>query len=126
MNYSPTFRAGLIVAFVLGLLDIIFTFVPVGSGGPPLFILVIGLLLGLITCVCVALVWRSTASGSAVGHRGHPHLSSLSAIPAFGADIPSWIKVLVAVQIVVTLVDLVLLLQPNRLARGDRTRPLRR
>jgi len=116
VNYSPTFRTGLILAFVLGLLDIVFTFVPVGAGGPPGFILVIGLLLGLITCVGVALVWRSNARAALWAIVVTRILSSLSAIPAFGADVPAWIKVLVAVQIVVTVVDLVLLLKPNRLA----------
>jgi len=119
VNYSSTFKVGLIVAFVLGLLDIIFTFVPVGSGGPPLFILIIGLLLGLITCVCAALVWRSNVRAAFWAIVVTRILSSLSAIPAFGADIPSWIKVLVAVQIVVTIVDLVLLLKPNRLVRDQ-------
>lgn len=54
---------GLVLFGLLSLFDVAFTFVPAGQGdvGPPLPVLVLGLLLGLASLVLIALVPGSAA-----------------------------------------------------------------
>jgi hypothetical protein len=111
---------GLVLFGLLSLFDVVFTFVPAGQGdvGPPFPVLVLGLLLGLASLVLIAVVPR-------VGRRaliwliGCRLLSALTGLPAFFVDgVPGWVRILVTVFAVLTLVAAVLI-QPG-LARAHR------
>ncbi len=110
MTRSRNLTIGLIIAAFLGAVDIISV---VGAGaddGPPLPVLVIGVVLGIITLVGVSLAWRGRRGGvpTVVVSRV---LSALSGVPVFfvGDDAPDWAPPAVAVGIVLTIVALVLI-----------------
>jgi hypothetical protein len=102
--------AGLVVFGVLSLFDVVFTFVPAGPGevGPPLPVVVLGLLLGVLSLVLIALVPRF-GRRALIWLVGCRLLSALIGLPAFVVDgVPGWVRVLVAVFGVLTLVACVL------------------
>lgn len=85
-----------------------------GDDGPPFILNLIGTFLGLATLYALFVIFRARRAGGAsprpmlltlVVTRG---LSALLGIPAFLADIPGAIKVIVAVSIVLTVIGLVL------------------
>ncbi|MDO9378239.1 MAG: hypothetical protein Q7T56_05270 [Nocardioidaceae bacterium] len=118
---STTNRIGLGIFGLLGLLDAVSlltgpdTEVP-GETGPPMGILVLDTVLGVLTVVTVVWAWR-TANRSAIRlTAGARILSVVTALPAFFVDVPAGVKVLVAAFVVVTAVALVMMLTPARRA----------
>ena len=84
-----------------------------GEEGPPLVILVIGSVLGLIGVVAAVLAWR----GNRVALRvcaGSMILITLSGLPAFFVDVPMAIKALVGFSVVLTVVAVVLMFSADR------------
>jgi hypothetical protein len=111
-------RAGLVLAALLAVLDVVSAFFPTPEGdvGPPLWIVVLGGLLGIATLGAVVLAWRTgrrSALWTVVGTRV---LSAITALPAFFVDVPAVLKVVVAVFVVLTVVCVVLVLSPARRA----------
>jgi len=100
----------LIISAVLGVVDIVSV---VGAGaddGPPLPVLVIGVVMGIITLVGVSMAWRGRRGG--VPTVGVSRVvSALSGVPVFflGDEVPDLVPPLVAVFIVLTIVALVLI-----------------
>ena len=90
-------KTGLAIAALLALVDVVSAFFPTpdGEDGPPLGVLVLGGILGVLTLALVRPAWRGnrTAARVAVGAR---ILSALSAVPAFFVDVPAGILVAVA------------------------------
>ncbi|MEV6925675.1 hypothetical protein AB0M46_14405 [Dactylosporangium sp. NPDC051485] len=102
MKRSISLTAGLVLAGLLGLLDVVS--LPFGTDGPPMAVLVIDAVLGLGTIVGVVLAWPNRSRAGAVTVIVTLLLSALSAVPAFfvaGAPAPA--KVGAAVGIVLTL-----------------------
>jgi hypothetical protein len=118
MNPSPSSRTrtGLGIAALLGLADVVSAFFPTPDGevGPPLPIVILGGVLGVITLVGVVLAWRSGSRGWLRTVAGVRVLSAISALPGFFVDIPAWLKLLTAVFVVLTVVCVVLVLAPAR------------
>lgn len=109
-------KVGLALAGLLGVLDLpsFLQSTPDGEEGPPLGILIVGSICGLITVIAVIVAWRK-ASGAAIRvTAGARIVSMLSALPAFFVDVPAFVKVLVAVFVIVTITSLVLMFSPAR------------
>ena len=109
-------RVGLVLAVVLGLADVVATFFPTPDGeiGPPLAIVILGGVIGLATLAAVAVAWRSGRRGALRIVAGTRVLSAITALPAFFVDVPAWVKLVVAVGVVLTVVCVVLVLAPAR------------
>ena len=110
-------KVGLVLAGVYCVANIpsAFTPAPDGQEGPPLGILVIGSVLAVVGLIAVVLAWRT---GSRVALRvaaGAMIVITLTGLPAFFVDVPAWVKLLVGVSVILTMVTVVLLLSPSRL-----------
>lgn len=104
-------KVGLGIAIFLGLTNLPGAFQPTpdGQDGPPLGVLVLGTVLGLISIIAAVIAWRS---GNRVALRVTAAcviLNVLSALPAFFVDVPAFIKLLVAVSTLVALLAVVLM-----------------
>ena len=86
---------------------------PPGEEGPPLAIVVIGSILGVIGLVAAVMAWR----GNRVALRvcaGAIIVMTLTGLPAFFVDVPMAIKALVGVSVVLTVVAVVLMFSGDR------------
>jgi hypothetical protein len=84
-----------------------------GEEGPPLAILVVGAILGVIGLVAAVLAWR----GQRVALRvcaGAVIVCTLTGLPAFFVDVPMAIKALVGFSVVLTVVIVVLMFSGDR------------
>src|SRR3954468_24121584 len=99
---STRIRVGLVLAALLGLVDVVSAFFPTPDGaiGPPLPIVVLGGLLGVATLVAVVAAWRPGRRGALRIVAGTRVLSAITALPAFFVDVPALVKLLVAVFVV--------------------------
>ena len=117
MTRSRNLAIGLIIAALLGAVDILSVVQAGADDGPPLPVLVIGVVLGIITLVGVSLAWRGKRGGvtTVVVSRV---LSALSGIPVFFVgeeeEVPDWVAPSVAVAIVLTIVALALIYAGRR------------
>jgi len=109
-------KVGLVIAGLLGLVDIpsVFTATPDGEVGPPFGILVVGSICGIITVVAVVVAWTKANRGAIRVAAGARIVSMLTALPAFFVDVPSFIKILVTVAVILTVLSVVLMLSPAR------------
>jgi hypothetical protein len=109
-------RTGLVIAALLGVADVVSAFFPTPDGevGPPLPIVLLGGLLGIATLAAVVVAWRTGKRGALRIVAGTRVLSAITALPAFFVDIPAWLKLVVAVAVVLTVVCVVLVLSPAR------------
>lgn len=84
-----------------------------GEQGPPMAILVVGSILGLIGLVSAVLAWR----GNRVALRlaaGSMILVTITGLPAFFVDVPMWVKGLVAFSVLLSVVAVVLMFSGDR------------
>jgi hypothetical protein len=114
VSRSRIFTAGLVICALLGLADVLLALDVGSDDAPPVAVLIIGAVLGLITLFGVRLAWRDTDRGvtAIVVSRV---LSALSGVPAFFVDdAPDWAPAAVALSIVLTLVGVGLLFRGRR------------
>lgn len=124
VSLSPRNRAGLALAFVLGLigLPMFLRDAPApGEIGPPTAVLVTESVCGLVTVVAVIIGWRSRSARAIRLAAGAQVVSVLTALPAFFLDRPVLNKLLLAILLGVTLTAVVLMLTPSREGPGDDT-----
>jgi hypothetical protein len=109
-------KAGLVLAGILGLVDIpsFLEKTPDGKEGPPYGILILDTICGIVTVVAVVIAWRLANRGAIRVAAGARIVSMLSALPAFFVDVPAFIKVLVTVFVILTVTSVVLMLSPSR------------
>jgi hypothetical protein len=81
---------------------------PDGEEGPPMAILVIGTILGILGLVATVLAWRGNRIALRVA-AGSIIVIALTGLPAFFVDVPMFIKALVGVSVIVTVVAVVLM-----------------
>lgn len=114
--FSTANKVGLVIVGLLGALDLtaLLNPTPPGEVGPPLAILVLDTVLGLVTVVAVVAAWRSRRRGLARLAAGARILSMITALPAFFAGVPPMLVTLVAVLVVLTVAGVVLMLLPPR------------
>lgn len=109
-------KVGLAIVGVLGLLDCTALLTPTPEPGPPFGILVLDTILGVITVVAVVIGWRAASRSALRVAAGSRILSAITALPAFFVDVPTVLKLIVSLFIVVTVVAVVLMLAPARRA----------
>ncbi len=109
-------KVGLVIAGLLGLADIPAVLMPTPEGevGPPFGILILGTICGVITVVAVIIGWTKANRGAIRVAAGARIISMLTALPAFFVDVPWFIKALVTVFTILTVISVVLMLSPAR------------
>jgi hypothetical protein len=109
-------KVGLALAGLLGLADLpsFLQSTPEGETGPPIGVLIVSSICGLVTIVAVIMAWRSGSFAAIRVAAGARIVSVLTALPAFFVDVPAFVKVLVSVFTVLTIVSLVLMFTPTR------------
>ena len=115
MQLSKLNKAGLIIAGVLGLIDITGPFTmpaDTGQDGPPIAILILDSILGLITVVAVVIAWRTARRGAVRIAAGARIVSMITALPAFFVDVPAALQVVVALFVAVTIASVAMMLIP--------------
>jgi hypothetical protein len=123
VTHGTANRVGFVLAILLALADIasVFSQTPEGEVGPPLPVLVLGAVLGIVTLIGVLLGW---VRGSRAGVRtaaASRILSMLLALPAFFvAGLPPVVRVFASVAVLASILCVVLMLLPQRTAGGDR------
>lgn len=110
-------QKGLALAFVLGLVDLGFAALILlpddGGGQPPVFVILVGLVVSLATVIGVPLTWRSgnqIAFWMVVASR---IVAAVTNVPAFFDGAPPLVLVVLAIEIVLTAVCLVLWFKPS-------------
>lgn len=110
-HLSQRVRTGLVLCILLGVSTLPSAFVPaVGTGknGPPIPVLVLDVLLGLVAIGGAVLFWRT---GNRLANRlaaGALIINAITALPAFFVDVDAWVKILVAVVVILTVAAVVL------------------
>lgn len=108
-------KVGLVLCGVYSLANIpsAFTPAPDGETGPPLGILVIGSILGVVGLVATVMAWRGNSVALRVA-AGAIIVMTLTGLPAFFVDVPTFIKVLVGVSVLLTVAAVVLMFSGDR------------
>jgi hypothetical protein len=108
-------KVGLTIAglFSLGNIPSFLTAPDAGEVGPPMPILVIGSVLGVVGLVAVVLAWRGNRVALRVA-AGAIIVSTLTGLPAFFVDVPMWVKALVAFSVLLTVLAVVLMFSGDR------------
>jgi hypothetical protein len=108
-------KVGLVIAALYSLTNIpsVLFETPEGQAGPPLAILAVGSILGVIGLVAAVWAWHGNPVALRVA-AGAIILVTLTALPAFFVDVPMAIKALVAFSVVLILVAVVLMFSANR------------
>lgn len=109
-------KAGLVLAGLLSLGSVPSALFPTPDGqeGPPLGILVVGSLLGVIGVVAVVIAWRTNSRVAIRVAAGTLIINALTGLPAFFVDVPAGLKLLVGVSVLVTAAAVVLMFSPSR------------
>lgn len=106
-------KIGLVLAGLLGLLDVLSVLAPTPDGqtGPPFVVLAADCALGVLTLAAVVFTWRT---GNRIGARvvaGARIFSAITALPAFFiSGVPAGLVVLAAAGVVLTVVTVGLVL----------------
>jgi hypothetical protein len=108
-------KVGLVLAALINLTAIPSVLFPTPDGdeGPPMAVLVVTTILGLIGLVAVVLAWRGNKLALRVA-AASLIVQALLAIPAFFADIPAGIKLAAGASVLVTIIAVVLMFSPAR------------
>ena len=90
---------------------------PEDQGGPPLAVLIVAAVLGLVALIAVFLAWTRPSRKAALVAVGVSIVNALLAVPAFfEPGVSSMMQTLAGVFIVWTVVAVALTLMPNRTA----------
>ncbi len=86
---------------------------PDGEEGPPMAILVIGSILGVIGVVATVMAWRGNRVALRVA-AGAIIVATLTGLPAFFVDVPMFVKALVGLSVILTVVAVALMFSTDR------------
>jgi hypothetical protein len=108
-------KAGLVICMLYGLGNIPSALFPAPDGeeGPPLAILVVGSVLGVVALVAAIMAWRGNRVALRVA-AGAIIVITLTGLPAFFVDVPMAVKALVGFSVVLTVVAVVLMFSGDR------------
>ena len=108
-------KVGLGICMVYGVANIpsVLTPTPDGEEGPPMAILVVGSILGCVALVAAIMALRGNRVALRVA-AGAIIVLTLSGLPAFFVDVPMWVKALVGLSVVLTVVTVVLMFSGDR------------
>jgi hypothetical protein len=109
-------KVGLVLAGLYSALNILGVLFPTpdGQDGPPIGILIIDSVLGLVGLVAVIITWRTGNRVALRAAAGAIIIMTLTALPAFFVDVPAGIKLLVGVAVLLTIAAVVLMFSPGR------------
>lgn len=109
-------RAGLLLAGFYSALNVVGVLFPPPEGqvGPPIGILIIDSVLGLVGLVAVIITWRTGNRAALRVAAGAIIIMTLTALPAFFVDVPAGIKLLAGVAVLLTIAAVVLMFSPGR------------
>ena len=109
-------KIGLAIAGLLSALSIpsILSPAPAGTVGPPLGVLILDSLLGVVGLVAVVIAWRTGNRAAVRAAAGALIVSMLTALPAFFVDVPLAVKAATAISVLVTITAVVLMFSPAR------------
>ena len=108
-------KVGIGLAAFYGLTQIPSVMVPTEEGetGPPLGILVICSVLGVVALVSCVLAWRGNRVALRIA-AGAIVIITITGLPAFFVDVPMFVKAFVGVSVVLTLAAVVLMFSGRR------------
>jgi lysylphosphatidylglycerol synthetase-like protein (DUF2156 family) len=114
-------KAGFILGGIVGFVNIPGAFVPSGQTatgaptGPPMEILMFGVVGGVLIMGLLAVAWRKRSRALTRAAAVLMILVALTAVPAFFTpEVLAWIKLFAGCYVLATLVSLVLLFSPSR------------
>jgi len=109
-------KVGLVLAGVMSVINIPSVFFPAPDGdeGPPLAVLAVNSVLGIIGLVAVVIAWRSGNKAAVRVAAGTLILNAITSLPAFFVDVPAGLKAVVGVSVLVTVATVVLMFSPAR------------
>ncbi len=109
-------RVGLVLAMLLSLANIVSVASPTPDGevGPPIGVLVLGAVLGLLGIGGALLAWRTGNRMALRVTAGAVIVMALLAVPAFFVDVPSGLKAVVGAVVLVSLASVVLIFSMPR------------
>ena len=108
-------KVGIVLCGLYGLANIpsVLAPSPDGETGPPMGVLVIGSVLGLVAVVAAVLAWRGSSLALRIG-AGAIIIATLTGLPAFFVDVPMFVKALVGFSVLLTVVAVVLMFSGDR------------
>jgi hypothetical protein len=109
-------KAGLLLAGIYSAGNIPSALLPAPDGevGPPIGILIVDSVLGLVGLVAVIVTWRTGNRAALRAAAGAIIIITLTALPAFFVDVPAGIKLLVGVSVLLMIAAVVLMFSPGR------------
>ncbi|MGJ9407059.1 hypothetical protein ACHABQ_12130 [Nesterenkonia aurantiaca] len=109
-------KVGLVLAGIYNATSIPSVMFPESGGevGPPMGILVIGSVLGVVGLVAVIVAWRTGSRAALRVAAGATIIITLTALPAFFVDVSAGVKLLVGVSVLFTITAVVLMFSPAR------------
>jgi hypothetical protein len=108
-------KTGLVICALYGLANLpsILTAPDDGETGPPMAILVVDTLLGVLALVAAVMAWRGNRLWLRIA-AGAMILITLTGLPAFFVDVPMVVKAFVGVSVLLTVVAAVLMFSGDR------------
>ena len=119
--FSTRNKAGFVLAILLSLPNLVGPLFPTPEGevGPPMLVLVLGSILGVVTIGAVALAWTRGNRSAVRVAAAAIIVGAITALPAFFApDVPAGLRVFAAVSVLVSIIAVVLMLTPARPTAG--------
>lgn len=116
MSFTTTQqRVGLVLAGLLSAANIPSVFFPTPDGGegPPMAILAVGTVLGIVGIAAVAIAWRSGNRAAIRVAAGVLIISVLTSLPAFFVDVSAALKLLVGTSVLLAVLAVVLMFSPS-------------
>jgi hypothetical protein len=109
--HTTSQKTGLVLGGLLSAVSIPSVVAPTPDGeiGPPLGILILGSVLGVIGLVAVLVAWRTGNPAAVRVAAGALIVNMLAGLPAFFVDVPAGIKVLVGVSVLLTVLAVALM-----------------
>lgn len=106
-------KTGLVLAGLLSVTTVPSVLMPTPQGevGPPVAVLLLSSVVGVIGVVAVVLAWRGSALALRVA-AGAVILPTLTALPAFFVEVPAWVRLMVAASVVLAVAAVVLMFSP--------------
>ncbi|GAA3526469.1 hypothetical protein GCM10022234_24650 [Aeromicrobium panaciterrae] len=114
--WSTKNKVGLGLAIFYGITNIPSFLVPTGDGedGPPLAILIVCSVLGVVAAVGGIVAWRQRSRPAARLTAASIIVITLTSLPAFFVDVPAEIKAISALGVVLTVVIVVLMFSASK------------
>lgn len=114
-------KVGLGLAVFYGIINIPSLLIPTAEGedGPPLAILIVCSVLGVVAAVAAVVAWRRGSQPAARLAAASIIVITISMLPAFFVDVPAGVKALSAAAVVLTVVTVVLMFSTSRRATSQ-------